>query len=148
MRRPRPRGRRGDALPQWLTELAHARQVSNLVELQKRHRSALRPNIPAAVLQTRRSQEHEKAAHNGEVSCPSDECREGGGCPGSFGWYFQRGSFAVDSTVLSSTVFGCSNRQHSHSQFSQNLLIAAMLHGADVLRLGEPLALAFVVSLS
>ncbi|XP_037396664.1 caskin-1-like isoform X2 [Pygocentrus nattereri] len=35
MRRPRPRGRRGDALPQWLTELAHARQVSNLVELQK-----------------------------------------------------------------------------------------------------------------
>ncbi|KAL7885871.1 hypothetical protein AOLI_G00061660 [Acnodon oligacanthus] len=35
MRRPRPRGRSGDVSLQWLTELAQARQVSNLVELRK-----------------------------------------------------------------------------------------------------------------
>ncbi|KAL7863242.1 hypothetical protein SRHO_G00122260 [Serrasalmus rhombeus] len=52
MRRPRPRGRSGDALLQWLTELAHARQVSNLVELQKSKQPWCEQERPEKRIQT------------------------------------------------------------------------------------------------
>ncbi|KAL6480227.1 hypothetical protein MHYP_G00112600 [Metynnis hypsauchen] len=52
MRRPRPLGRSGDALLQWLTEPAHARQVSNLVELQKSKQPWCEQECPENRIQT------------------------------------------------------------------------------------------------